>query len=110
MKVILWLDDDLVKKARKITAARETTLTAMIRRYLEEVVAQDWSRARREREALEQSFQKFQFKMGNATGHETTCMPASDFRDTHIPPHAYHARDRGKQRRIVVENPFRDTR
>jgi hypothetical protein len=41
-------------------------LTAIIRRYLEEVAAEDSAqrRKRREREALEQSFQKFQFKIG----------------------------------------------
>jgi hypothetical protein len=48
---------------------RETTLTAMIRRYLEEVAEEDSSRGRkrREREALEQSFQEFQFKIGEHT-------------------------------------------
>jgi len=66
MKVALSLDDDLVKRARKIAAARETTLTAMIRRYLEEAVAEGSTQGRKrlEREALEQSFQQFQFTIG----------------------------------------------
>jgi predicted transcriptional regulator len=66
MNVTLSLDDDLVKKVRKIAVDRDTTLTALIRRYLEEVAAEDSAlgRKRREREALEQSFRKFQFKIG----------------------------------------------
>ena len=66
MNVTLSLDDDLVKKVRKIAVERDTTLTGLIRRYLEEVAAEDSTlgRKRREREALEQSFQKFGFKIG----------------------------------------------
>jgi predicted transcriptional regulator len=66
VKVTLWLDDDLARKVRKIAVERKTTLTAMVRRYLEKVAAEDSSlgRKRREREALEHSFQKFQFKIG----------------------------------------------
>ena len=66
MNVTLSLDDNLVKKVRKIAVDRETTLTAMIRKYLEEVAAEDSARGRkrREREALDQSFQKFQLKIG----------------------------------------------
>jgi hypothetical protein len=65
-KVTLSLDHDLVKQVRKIAVDRETTLTGMIRRYLEQVAAEDSAlgRKRREREALDQSFQKFQFKIG----------------------------------------------
>jgi len=66
MNVTLSLDDDLVKKVRKIAVERETTLTGLVREYLEEVAAEDSARGRkrREREALEQSFQKFHFKFG----------------------------------------------
>jgi hypothetical protein len=66
MNVTLSLDGDLVKKVRKIAVDRDTTLAALIRRYLEEVAAEDSAlgRKRREREALELSFRKFQFKIG----------------------------------------------
>jgi len=66
MNVTLSLDDDLVKKARKIAVDRDTTLTGMIRQYLEQLAVEEMAhgRKRREREALEQSFQKFQLRIG----------------------------------------------
>jgi len=66
MNVTLSLNDDLVKKVRKIAVDRDTMLTGLIRQYLEQVAAQDSAlgRKRREREALENTFQKFQFKIG----------------------------------------------
>jgi hypothetical protein len=66
MDITLSLDDDLVKKVRKIAVDRNTTLTELIRQYLEEVAAKDSAlgRKRRERDALEQSFQEFRFKIG----------------------------------------------
>lgn len=66
MNVTLSLDADLVKKLRRIAVDRDTTLTGMIRQYLEQVAAGDLAhgRRRREREALEQSFEKLQFKIG----------------------------------------------
>lgn len=66
MNVTLSLDDDLVKKIRKIAVDRDTTLTGLIRQYLEEVAAEDSAlgRKRREREALDQTFHDFNFKIG----------------------------------------------
>lgn len=66
MRVTLSLEGDLVKKVRKIAVDRDTTLTGMVRQYLEQVAAEELARGRkrREREALEQSFQKCQFKIG----------------------------------------------
>jgi hypothetical protein len=66
MNVTLALEDDLVKKVRKIAVDRDTTLTAMIRDYLETIAAEEAAsgRKRREREALERTFEKFQFKVG----------------------------------------------
>ena len=48
---------------------RDTTLTRMIREYLERVAAEDSAsgRKRREREILERSFTQFQFKVGKRT-------------------------------------------
>jgi len=69
MNVTLSLADDLVKKVRKIAIDRDTTLTGMIREYLERIAAEDSAtgRKRREREVLEQSFKRFEFKVGKRT-------------------------------------------
>ena len=69
MNVTLSLDTALVKKLRKIAVERDTTLTGMVREYLEQIAAEDAgsTRKRREREALERSFEQFQFKVGKRT-------------------------------------------
>jgi hypothetical protein len=69
MNVTLSIDDQLVKKVRKIAIERDTTLTAIIREYLEKVAAEDASsgRKRREREALERSFETLEFPVGRKT-------------------------------------------
>jgi len=69
MNVTLSLEDELVRRIRKIAVDRDTTLTAMIREYLEQVAAQDAAvgRKRRERDALERSFARFEFKVGKRT-------------------------------------------
>ncbi len=61
MNVTLSLDEDLVKKVRKIAIDRGTTITGMIRDYLERVAADEAAsgRKRREREALERSFKRY---------------------------------------------------
>jgi hypothetical protein len=66
MNVTLTLDDDLVKKARRIALERDTTLAGMVRDYLESLAAEDetFGRKRREREALERTFKRFQVKIG----------------------------------------------
>jgi hypothetical protein len=63
MKVILSLDENLVKVARKIALDRETTLTGLVREYLEKLAADTATNGRktREREALERSFEKYSF-------------------------------------------------
>ena len=69
MNITLSLEDQLVKRVRKIAVERDTTLTGMVRDYLEKVAAEDAAsgRKRREREALDRSFQQFQFKVGKHT-------------------------------------------
>ncbi len=69
MNVTLSLEDELVKKVRKIAVDRDTTLTSMIRQYLERVVAEEAAagRKRREREALERSFETLRFKVRKRT-------------------------------------------
>ena len=69
MNLTLSLDDELVKKARRIAVERDTTLTGLVREYLEKLAVEDSAsgRKRREREALERSFEVFQFKAGKGT-------------------------------------------
>ena len=69
MNVTLSLEDRLVKEVRKIAVEKDTTLTGLIRAYLVQVVSDHASsgRKRREREALEDSFERFQFRLGKRT-------------------------------------------
>ena len=69
MNVTLTLDDDLVKKVRKIAAERDTTLTGMVRDYLEKTAAVEAAsgRKRRERAALERSFETVEVHIGKRT-------------------------------------------
>lgn len=66
MNVTLSLDDKLVKEARKIAVERDTTLAGLVRAYLEALVQEHAAsgRKRRERDALERSFQQFRFRVG----------------------------------------------
>ena len=69
MNITLSLDDDLVKEVRKIAVERDTTLTGLVRAYLQDLAAENAKsgRKRREIEALRQSFEKFQFNIGKRT-------------------------------------------
>lgn len=71
MNVTLSLEDDLVKKVRKIAVDRDTTLTGMIREYLEKVASEDAAtEAERKRQAiekLEESFERYQLNVGPIT-------------------------------------------
>ncbi len=66
MNVTLSLDDELVKKIRKLAVDRDTTLTGLIRQHLEHLAAEDATVGlkRRERQTLEGSFQQFRFRVG----------------------------------------------
>lgn len=71
MNVTLSPDDDLVKKVRKTAVDRDTTLTGMIREYLEKVAAEDAAaEAERKRlaiEKLQEGFKRYEFKLGKIT-------------------------------------------
>ncbi len=69
MNITLSLPKDLVKRVRKIAMDRNTTLTGLVREYLSELIRQDAATGhkRREREALERSFEQFQFRVGKKT-------------------------------------------
>jgi Family of unknown function (DUF6364) len=69
MNITLSLDEELVKEVRKIAVERDTTLTGLVREYLEQIAADSAKsgRRRREREALERSFEKCKFPVGKRT-------------------------------------------
>jgi hypothetical protein len=69
MRITFKFDVELVKKVRKIAVERDTTLTGTVRDYLENLAADDGERGRkrREREALERSFERLRFKVGKRT-------------------------------------------
>ncbi len=69
MNITLTLDDKLVREIRKVAVDRDTTLTALVRDYLERLAAENAAsgRKRRELEALERSFEQFHAKLGKRT-------------------------------------------
>lgn len=69
MNVTLSLEDDLVKEVRKIAVERDTTLTGLVRAYLQELAAEHSKsgRKRREMEALEESFRQLKVNIGKRT-------------------------------------------
>ncbi|MDQ2841767.1 MAG: DUF6364 family protein [Acidobacteriota bacterium] len=69
MNVTLSLEDDLIKEIRKIAVEQDTTLTGLVRDYLQKLALENTlgGRKRREREALERSFDQFQFRVGKRT-------------------------------------------
>jgi metal-responsive CopG/Arc/MetJ family transcriptional regulator len=69
MNITLSLDDDLVKEVRKIAVERDTTLTGLVRAYLQEVAAEHArsGRKRRELEALRESFETLKVNIGKRT-------------------------------------------
>jgi len=60
MNITLTLDDNLVKEIRKIAADRETTLTGMVRAYLEQVAVENGNadKKRKELELFEETFER----------------------------------------------------
>ena len=69
MNITLSLDEKLVKEVRKIAVERDTTLTGLVRAHLEQLAAEHArsGRKRRELEALEDSFNRVQFRIGKKT-------------------------------------------
>jgi Family of unknown function (DUF6364) len=69
MNITLSLEDDLVKEARKIAVERDTTLTGLVRSYLQDLAAEHSKsgRKRRELEALERSFKALKVNIGKRT-------------------------------------------
>jgi len=67
----LSLDDDLVKEVRKIAVERDTTLTGLVRTYLQDIAAEHAKsgRKRRELEALNGASRNSKSTLGSAPGN-----------------------------------------
>jgi predicted transcriptional regulator len=66
MNVTLTLDDNLVKRVRRLAAERDTTMTALIRKHLELIAPAPLSAAEKKRRlaALEESIRTMGFHSG----------------------------------------------
>ena len=69
MNITLSLDEKLVKEVRKIAADRDTTLTGLVREYLQNLAAENAKGDQRKRqlEALERAFKTIKLNIGNRT-------------------------------------------
>jgi hypothetical protein len=69
MKITISLDERTIRKVRKIAVERKTTLTALVRGYLEKLAADVRipDSGKRQLETLEVTFKKFSFRMGDRT-------------------------------------------
>jgi hypothetical protein len=54
--ITLTVDDTVIKQARRVALERDTTLTAMVRDYLEQVAASDLELRRRRAMDLKEAF------------------------------------------------------
>ena len=67
MDITLSIDEEIVKKVRKIAIDKNTTLTAMVRDYLTSVASTDSSRRAEHAAKLKQSFRRMSRNMGPHT-------------------------------------------
>ncbi len=64
MKIALNIDEEVVRKVRKIAIDKDTTLTAMVRDYLTWVANRDAAERERRVLQLEDSFKRLSRDMG----------------------------------------------
>ncbi len=69
MNITLSLDDKLVKEVRKIAVEQDTTLTGLVREYLERLATESARSGRKQEElaALRRTFEKYQFSIADRT-------------------------------------------
>ncbi len=69
MNITLSLDDKLVKEVRKIAVEQDTTLTGLVREYLERLAMESARSGRKQEElaALRRTFEKYQFSIADRT-------------------------------------------
>ncbi len=65
--ITLNVDQDVIKKVRKIALDRNTTLTAMVRDYLQSVAERDAVERERRIARLKNSFRRYSQDMGQRT-------------------------------------------
>ena len=65
--ITLKVDDDVIRKVRKIAVDRNTTLTAIVREYLDNLAERDTNARERTAVKLETSFVKVERDMGKRT-------------------------------------------
>ena len=65
--ITLSVDEQIVKKVRKIAIDQNTTLTAMVREYLQSIAARDTADRERLIRKLEQDFERRARDMGPRT-------------------------------------------
>ena len=64
MNITLNIDEEIVKKVRKIAIDKDTTLTAMVRDYLTWVAKGDATERQQSIAALDESFERLSRDMG----------------------------------------------
>ncbi len=64
MNITMTVEDELVKKARKVAVEKNTTLTAMIRQFLGTVARREESRKARAVTRIRSSFKQLSRDMG----------------------------------------------
>jgi len=65
--ITLHVDDDIVRKVRKIAVDKNTTLTALVREFLESLARRDEIARGRALRALKRSFRTLSRDMGERT-------------------------------------------
>lgn len=64
MNITLNIDEEIVKKVRKVAIDKDTTLTAMVREYLTWVAKGDAPERQQSIAALDESFERLSRDMG----------------------------------------------
>ena len=67
MNITLSIDEEIVKKVRKIAIDKDTTLTAMVRDYLTRVASSDAAARKADAAKLMETFEKVSRNMGPRT-------------------------------------------
>ena len=67
MKITLSIDDEVVKKVRKIAIDKNTTLTAMVRDYLTSIAGSDAAARKADADKLMETLEKVSRDMGPRT-------------------------------------------
>ncbi len=67
MKITLRIDEEIVKKVRKIAIDKNTTLTAMVRHYLTSIASKDSAARKADADKLMETFEKVSRDMGPRT-------------------------------------------